>query len=781
MQERVSRSTQPMAPRVSRIITFASLIVLVGLVSPSQAVDYRSGWYIAEGTPDQGQDLLTAESLDGEIWAFGSDAIILRSVDGGRTWEQQLDIEGENIFTEDIHHSDSGFGAIVVAGDSGLVLLKQESGADWTDISLPTGTQVNGVSLTDNQSVVAVGAGGSIWNYNGNGWEYITAGVDADLMAVSFFEERGVVVGASGTILFSEDSGASWDYRDSPSESSDSTIVSVDFFSDVRIYAVTNEGEVLKSSRVGTTDVGLLWERVAIERHYPPGSTEFDGPLTSVGVEVNSIEVVSTNKFLLTGPDGYISMSNDGGNIFRQQINPLGNQSNCRDFAMLGNFDGVAVCYGGDILWTDRAGEDEQVGFEVVDFTHFGNFVDYSKEMLIDGLKATVKIVMFGIVLGFLLGVNLAMMKTAPTTLKDIAQKLDRYYLLSLILIPLLVIGAPLRERNPVSPIFASLRNLSASSTRPLNVWALRVFGIAMLGLGIKLILDILSIVRGLGLGGGPGLDIDDWEFIYLPIGLISPEGINGEIYFGNFFSLLFGIALILLGLLFMTVRGGFPKREVRLPFRGIIIKWNPWGTRPLNSIATVYTDIFRNTPLLVQFLFIHFGVQLGRLVGDPGVVLLEDSTNFFLVFLRDGILDDRTCVSSIFALGLNSGAYQCETIRGAISAIPSGQMEAGRSIGLNYMQTMGLVIMPQAIRICIPPMGNEMVNLVLNSSLAMIIGYSELTRKAKLINAVTFQLFWGWGMVLVSYFVVTWTLALFLRHMEKKTRIPGLGIGGGE
>ena len=63
--------------------------------------------------------------------------------------------------------------------------------------------------------------------------------------------------------------------------------------------------------------------------------------------------------------------------------------------------------------------------------------------------------------------------------------------------------------------------------------------------------------------------------------------------------------------------------------------------------------------------------------------------------------------VSAIFALGLNSGAYQCETIRGAISAIPSGQMEAGRSIGLNYMQTMRLIIMPQAIRICIPPMGN--------------------------------------------------------------------------
>ena len=209
-------------------------------------------------------------------------------------------------------------------------------------------------------------------------------------------------------------------------------------------------------------------------------------------------------------------------------------------------------------------------------------------------------------------------------------------------------------------------------------------------------------------------------------------------------------------------------------------IIWNPWGVRPLNFVATIYTDIFRNTPLIVQFLFIHFGVQVGALIGDPGAEMLEDSSNFILSFLRDDILSNRACVSAIFALGLNSGAYQCETIRGAISAIPSGQMEAGRSIGLNYMQTMRLVIMPQAIRICIPPMGNEMVNLVLNSSLAMVIGYSELTRKAKLINAVTFQVFWSYGMVLISYFIVTWTLALFLRYLENKTRIPGLGISGG-
>ena len=95
-------------------------------------------------------------------------------------------------------------------------------------------------------------------------------------------------------------------------------------------------------------------------------------------------------------------------------------------------------------------------------------------------------------------------------------------------------------------------------------------------------------------------------------------------------------------------------------------------------------------------------------------------------------------------------------------------------------MGTMRLVIIPQAIRICIPPIGNEMVNLVLNSSLAMVIGYSELSRQGRLMIATTFQIFSAWGLVMISYFVVTWTLALLLRRLEEKTKIPGLGISGG-
>jgi ABC-type amino acid transport system permease subunit len=192
---------------------------------------------------------------------------------------------------------------------------------------------------------------------------------------------------------------------------------------------------------------------------------------------------------------------------------------------------------------------------------------------------------------------------------------------------------------------------------------------------------------------------------------------------------------------------------------------------RPLNSLATLYTDMFRNTPLVVQFLFLHFGIEMGKRIENAADGIFDN-----IPYLAD-IFSDRIYLSAICALAMNSGAYQCETLRGAIAAIPSGQMEAGRSIGLTYLQTMRLIILPQSIRICIPPLGNEMVNLVLNSSLAMVIGYTELTRQGKLINAITFQITWTWGMVMISYFVVTWTLALILRRIEVKTKIPGLGI----
>jgi polar amino acid transport system permease protein len=141
----------------------------------------------------------------------------------------------------------------------------------------------------------------------------------------------------------------------------------------------------------------------------------------------------------------------------------------------------------------------------------------------------------------------------------------------------------------------------------------------------------------------------------------------------------------------------------------------------------------------------------------------------------------ERAYGSAVLALGLNSGAYQTEIIRSGIQAIPSGQMEAGRSIGLTYLQTMRYIILPQAIRIVIPPLGNETVNLVLNSSLASVIGFGELTRRGKLLISLTFETFWTWTLVLMFYFVITYTLSTILKYLEKRLKIPGLGLGGEE
>ena len=196
---------------------------------------------------------------------------------------------------------------------------------------------------------------------------------------------------------------------------------------------------------------------------------------------------------------------------------------------------------------------------------------------------------------------------------------------------------------------------------------------------------------------------------------------------------------------------------------------WNYFNFNPLKFFATVYTDIFRNTPLLVQFFFIYFGLV------EIGVDLTFES------ILGPEKALERAYGSAVVALGLNSGAYQTEIIRSGIQAIPSGQMEAGRSIGLTYLQTMRFVVLPQAIRIVIPPLGNETVNLVLNSALASAIGFGEITRKGRLLISLTFETFWTWGLVLLFYFVITYTLANILKYIEKRLKIPGLGLGDNE
>ena len=661
----------------SRVVILVSLLLICS-IPHSSGQETITGWNEAESWTDHD---LNAAAIHGErVWVFGDSGIVRFSDDSGATWQNHT-----NLGDVDLISADSYQNSIAVLSADGIIYMKEDLESDWITID-SSQTGMKSIALAGEESLIIVGNEGAIWHYTDQAWRNRTTSFTENLHDIDFNgAEDGLAVGDSGTILATDDGGSTWDYRESPDQ--DSTIVSVSYFNPYRMFAVSDSGQIIYSTSPG----GFEWKLREIESA---------GYNTTLETNLSSIDVVSSSRILFTGPDGYLGLSLDQGLNVERNILPVGVNSSFNDHAMFDYVLGIVVGDSGVILFTDRAGENKDIGFEIPDYNNFGEFVEYADDMLLAGFIATVKIVIFGIMFGFIIGVILAMLKTAPTSFKNL---LERY----------------------------STKQIKGIGTICL------VFGLWLIYTGLRRF---------------PELQLNGIEYIFTPVG--DPRG----------------FAMFGLGIAVSVVSIQFILADEKLT--GPLFK-----IRPLNSLATVYTDFFRNTPLIVQFMFIHFGLRLGMRIqqvmegtfGDPGI----DGIDYFFY-------GDRTFLSAIFTLGLNSGAYQCETIRGAIAAIPSGQMEAGRSIGLTYMGTMRLVIMPQAIRICIPPIGNEMVNLVLNSSLAMVIGYSELSRQGKLMIATTFQIFSAWGLVMVSYFVVTWTLALLLRRLEEKTKIPGLGISGG-
>jgi glutamine transport system permease protein len=164
--------------------------------------------------------------------------------------------------------------------------------------------------------------------------------------------------------------------------------------------------------------------------------------------------------------------------------------------------------------------------------------------------------------------------------------------------------------------------------------------------------------------------------------------------------------------------------------------------------IAGAYIESIRGTPLMVQVLFLYFGLPLATGMRIPPLV------------------------AGIIAIGLNSGAYIAEIVRGAIQSIDKGQTEAGRSIGLSRFQTMLFVIWPQAFKRMIPPLGNQFIISLKDTSLLVVIGVGELTRQGQEIIATNFRAFEVWLTVAIIYLVLTMTIAKLLNIFERKMRI---------
>ncbi len=168
---------------------------------------------------------------------------------------------------------------------------------------------------------------------------------------------------------------------------------------------------------------------------------------------------------------------------------------------------------------------------------------------------------------------------------------------------------------------------------------------------------------------------------------------------------------------------------------------------RPLRWFAIGYIRLFQGTPLLLQLFLVFFG---GALIG----------------------LDLGPYVSAILGLSLNAGAFLGEIWRGALQAVPGGQIEAARALGLGYRARMLRVVGPQALRIAIPPTVGYLVNLVKSTSLAAIIGFVELTRAGQMINNATFQPFKIFGIVAALYFLLCWPLTIVSRRLETRLAV---------
>lgn len=170
-----------------------------------------------------------------------------------------------------------------------------------------------------------------------------------------------------------------------------------------------------------------------------------------------------------------------------------------------------------------------------------------------------------------------------------------------------------------------------------------------------------------------------------------------------------------------------------------------------LRVIANIYCEVFRGTPMLLQIMLLYLA----------GPVL----TKRFLGF----VYTPNPYIIGAIAIAINAGAYQTELFRSVIQAVDKGQWEASHTIGLNYMQTMRYVILPQAFRRVIPPFINEFIVLIKDSSLLSTIGAIELLRSAQILTSNYYNFFVPYTSAAIVYLVITTAISNYARKVERR------------
>ena len=208
----------------------------------------------------------------------------------------------------------------------------------------------------------------------------------------------------------------------------------------------------------------------------------------------------------------------------------------------------------------------------------------------------------------------------------------------------------------------------------------------------------------------------------------------------GNFFSYIVQGTAITIG---VTL--------VALPF-GLVIGLlmalvHTYGGKILNRVAAAYSLLMR---------------------GVPPIVLL-----FILYFILSGTINLSPFWAGSFSLGIVSSAYQMEILRGALLAVSSGQMTAARAIGMSRLQSIQNIVLPQALRLAIPPWSNEVSIVLKDSSLVYALGVPEILRRAQQLSATTQQPFLAYGIAALIYFVLVFATNRALDYISERTKLP--------
>jgi polar amino acid transport system permease protein len=173
-------------------------------------------------------------------------------------------------------------------------------------------------------------------------------------------------------------------------------------------------------------------------------------------------------------------------------------------------------------------------------------------------------------------------------------------------------------------------------------------------------------------------------------------------------------------------------------------------------TISTLYVEVVRGIPMLVIILYMGFAIT-------PA---LRTATN--------NAVDLRGLPAAVIGLAFGYGAYLAEVYRAGIQSIPRGQMEAARSLGMNYFQAMRHIVLPQAIRVILPPLGNDFIAMLKDSSLISVIALPEILQQGRLWVSRNFRAFEGYNSVMLVYVVTTLLLSLVVRYIERKSALPG-------